>query len=66
MAHRLRGEFTNKLRQQAIFELLGPTFVAVYFPHHEVGTALPRKGGTALPLKRILPYATGMYVQYIL
>jgi len=37
MAHRLRGEFTNKRRQQAIFELLGPTYVAIYFPHYEVG-----------------------------
>jgi hypothetical protein len=43
MAHRLRGEFTNKLKQQAIFELLGPTFVGVYFPHHEVRGGIHRQ-----------------------
>ena len=32
----MRGEFTNKYRQQAIFELLGQDYTKVHFPHHEV------------------------------
>ena len=32
----MRGEFTNKYRQQAVFELLGQDYTKVHFPHHEV------------------------------
>ena len=68
MAHRLRGEFTNKKRQQAIFELLGPTYVAIYFPHYEVRTykqsANPNRFSTrSESLKRPSPNPTFQRVQ---
>ena len=53
MGHRLRGEFTNKKRQQAIFELLGPTYVAIYFPHYEVRTINKARIGTVFDKIRI-------------
>jgi hypothetical protein len=31
------------MKQQAIFELLGPTFVRVYFPYHEVESEIRKQ-----------------------
>ncbi|XP_023332479.1 uncharacterized protein LOC111704471 [Eurytemora carolleeae] len=42
LAHRMRGEFTNKYRQQAVFELLGQDYTKVHFPHHEFAPELIR------------------------
>ena len=37
LSFKVRGEFSNKYRQQAILELLGQDFARLHFPHHQVG-----------------------------
>ena len=37
LSFKIRGEFSNKYRQQAILELLGQDFARLHFPHHKVG-----------------------------
>ena len=36
LSFKIRGEFSNKYRQQAILELLGQDFARLHFPHHKV------------------------------
>ena len=36
LSFKVRGEFSNKYRQQAILELLGQDFARLHFPHHQV------------------------------
>ena len=36
LSYKIRGEFSNKYRQQAMFELLGQDFAQLHFPHHQV------------------------------
>ena len=36
LSFKIRGEFNNKYRQQAMFQLMGQDFARLHFPHHEV------------------------------
>ena len=36
LSFKIRGEFSNKFRQQAMFELLGQDYAQLHFPHHQV------------------------------
>lgn len=42
LAHRVRGEFNNQWKQQALFELLGQDYVQLHFPHHQFSPELLR------------------------
>ena len=40
LSFKIRGEFSNKFRQQAMFDLLGQDYAQLHFPHHQVGKAI--------------------------
>ena len=42
LSFKIRGEFSNKYRQQALLELLGQDFARLHFPHHQYDTKLLR------------------------
>ena len=40
LSFKIRGEFSHKFRQQAMFELLGQDYAQLHFPHHQVGNTI--------------------------
>ena len=40
LSHKIRGELDNKVKQQALFSLLGEDYVRIHFPHHKYDLSL--------------------------
>lgn len=40
LSHKIRGELDNKIKQQALFSLLGQDYVRIHFPHHKYDLSL--------------------------
>eukprot|EP00090_Calanus_glacialis_P009715 TRINITY_DN18105_c0_g1_i1.p1 TRINITY_DN18105_c0_g1~~TRINITY_DN18105_c0_g1_i1.p1 ORF type:complete len:655 (+),score=221.26 TRINITY_DN18105_c0_g1_i1:2-1966(+) len=51
LSFKIRGEFSNKFRQQAMFELLGQDYAQLHFPHHQYAPELLRSPNLQ-PVKR--------------
>ena len=40
LSYKIRGELDNKVKQQALFSLLGEDYVRIHFPHHKYDLSL--------------------------